>query len=297
MKTVKESLLFLRHLGCLVVDLSNVNGEAEALCAQLNAEGLVDGIVTPDCDAFLFGARCVYKDFSIGKEKSNGHATTRYTSDQIRENLGFERNKMIAFATLTGSDYAEGGVPNLGGKTAKKILDFYSNGECLDVLRGWLQGVPTPTINHDDADDYSTLSEKELRVCAEENGLKWTGKSKIVKVLQAIRERLKSCETPLEERSQAILSKKEASFLDKWKSRFLVHYAQLAERPNGPMPETALSVFDKIVAAYKHPNISGNPLASLISRFKGDGKEISDVWPRVEVSLFPNRHIKRCMKM
>lgn len=36
-------------------------GEAEALCAQLNKEGLVDAYITIDSDAFLFGADCVIK--------------------------------------------------------------------------------------------------------------------------------------------------------------------------------------------------------------------------------------------
>lgn len=37
------------------------NGEAEALCAQLNKDGHVDACITADSDAFLFGATCVIK--------------------------------------------------------------------------------------------------------------------------------------------------------------------------------------------------------------------------------------------
>ena len=33
-------------------------GEAEALCAQLTAEGLADAVVSPDGDALCFGAKC-----------------------------------------------------------------------------------------------------------------------------------------------------------------------------------------------------------------------------------------------
>lgn len=36
-------------------------GEAEAQCAWLDAAGLVDGVITDDNDAFLFGAQTVYR--------------------------------------------------------------------------------------------------------------------------------------------------------------------------------------------------------------------------------------------
>lgn len=40
-------------------------GEAEAMCAALNAEGYVQGVHTPDSDALLFGAERVYKELSL----------------------------------------------------------------------------------------------------------------------------------------------------------------------------------------------------------------------------------------
>lgn len=35
--------------------------EAEAQCSWLDAQGLVDGVVTDDNDAFLFGAKHIYR--------------------------------------------------------------------------------------------------------------------------------------------------------------------------------------------------------------------------------------------
>lgn len=43
-------------------------GEAEALCAQLNREGVVDACITADSDAFLFGAQCIIKRLQINSK-------------------------------------------------------------------------------------------------------------------------------------------------------------------------------------------------------------------------------------
>ena len=49
---------------CMAKDslgLVQAPGEAEAELASLNAQGLVDAIMTDDCDAFIFGARTLIK--------------------------------------------------------------------------------------------------------------------------------------------------------------------------------------------------------------------------------------------
>ncbi|GBM56731.1 Flap endonuclease GEN 1 [Araneus ventricosus] len=52
----------LKSLGVPCIKSS---GEAEAFCAFLCAKGIVDGVITNDNDAFLYGADTVYRDFSI----------------------------------------------------------------------------------------------------------------------------------------------------------------------------------------------------------------------------------------
>ena len=52
-------------LECLGIPWVQAAGEAEAMCAYLNASGYVDGCLTNDGDAFLYGAQTVYRNFSM----------------------------------------------------------------------------------------------------------------------------------------------------------------------------------------------------------------------------------------
>lgn len=52
-------------LECLGIPWVQAAGEAEAMCAYLNASGYVDGCLTNDGDAFLYGAQTVYRNFTM----------------------------------------------------------------------------------------------------------------------------------------------------------------------------------------------------------------------------------------
>ena len=52
-------------LECLGIVWVQAAGEAEAMCAYLNANGCVDGCLTNDGDAFLYGAQTVYRNFTM----------------------------------------------------------------------------------------------------------------------------------------------------------------------------------------------------------------------------------------
>uniref|UniRef100_A0A4W2CZI9 Flap endonuclease GEN homolog 1 n=1 Tax=Bos indicus x Bos taurus TaxID=30522 RepID=A0A4W2CZI9_BOBOX len=68
----------LDMLECLGIPWVQAAGEAEAMCAYLNASGYVDGCLTNDGDAFLYGAQTVYRNFTmntkgvpgVGKEQA-----------------------------------------------------------------------------------------------------------------------------------------------------------------------------------------------------------------------------------
>ncbi|KAK3518189.1 hypothetical protein QTP70_033885 [Hemibagrus guttatus] len=72
---LRECAEMLDYLGIPWVSAA---GEAEAMCAFLDAQGLVDGCITSDGDAFLYGAQTVYRNFNmntkgvpgVGKEQA-----------------------------------------------------------------------------------------------------------------------------------------------------------------------------------------------------------------------------------
>ena len=57
-----ECLTLIRALG---LEHATSQGEAEAMCAQLNAEGYVDAVIIEDSDVFCYGAKVVLQNFSL----------------------------------------------------------------------------------------------------------------------------------------------------------------------------------------------------------------------------------------
>ncbi|XP_063973946.1 uncharacterized protein LOC135160830 [Diachasmimorpha longicaudata] len=113
--------------------------EAEAQCAYLESINLTDGSITDDSDIWLFGAKCVYRNFF-----NNAKKVMQYSSKDIEHHFKLTRQQMIQLALLVGSDYTVG-IPGIGPVTAMEILaSFPANGD--DLLRGltnfsvWMRG-------------------------------------------------------------------------------------------------------------------------------------------------------------
>jgi DNA excision repair protein ERCC-5 len=102
--------------------------EAEAQCAELVSLGLVDGIVTDDSDIFLFGGTRVYKNMFNAAKFVECYLTT-----DLEKEYALDRQKLIRFAHLLGSDYTEG-IPGVGPVTALEILTEF---ETLEAFRDW----------------------------------------------------------------------------------------------------------------------------------------------------------------
>ncbi|XP_059608669.1 flap endonuclease GEN [Phlebotomus argentipes] len=115
-------------------------GEAEAFCAHLNRDGLVDGVVSQDSDCFAYGARKVYRNFSVAKQGSvaaSGGAVDVYDMEKIGPILDLGQNKIILMALLAGCDYCPEGVAGVGKDSVIKLISQYSDAEILQHVQNW----------------------------------------------------------------------------------------------------------------------------------------------------------------
>ncbi|XP_050235621.1 flap endonuclease GEN-like 1 [Mercurialis annua] len=149
LKCVKECVELLELLGMPVL---KANGEAEALCAQLNLEGLVDACITSDSDAFLFGAKCVIK--SIKPDSKEPFEC--YQMSDIETGLGLKRNHLVAIALLVGNDHDLNGVRGIGVDTALRFVQTFPDDEILNGLREIGKG------NADMVQDISKVKETDM---------------------------------------------------------------------------------------------------------------------------------------
>ncbi|OJD15246.1 hypothetical protein AJ78_04468 [Emergomyces pasteurianus Ep9510] len=116
--------------------------EAEAQCAELLSLGLVDGVVTDDSDIFLFGGTRVYKNMF-----NQAKFVECYLSSDLEKEYNLDRRKLIQFAHLLGSDYAEG-IPGVGPVTALEIITEFPT---LEDFRDWWSQVQMGATIPDDS--------------------------------------------------------------------------------------------------------------------------------------------------
>ncbi|KAK6260766.1 XPG [Theobroma cacao] len=126
-KCVDDCVELLELLGMPVL---KANGEAEALCAQLNKDGHVDACITADSDAFLFGATCVIKCLRPNSKEP----FECYNMSDIEAGLGVKRKHLIAISLLVGNDHDLNGVQGIGLDKALRFVQRFSEDEILNRL-------------------------------------------------------------------------------------------------------------------------------------------------------------------
>jgi len=177
----EECAKVLAYTGCQVI---HAEYEAEALCALLSMKGLVDGVITNDGDALVYGANCIYTNFTL--EGLNRSTIMRYDDADLRVifpssnekdddsndvasipqsstlTLAMSREDLVAFALLTGSDLAGEGVPHVGAKKALQFLHGCKKSmipECpLKIIRYWRE-----QRNNDEEDALE--SQRKCTIC------------------------------------------------------------------------------------------------------------------------------------
>ena len=94
-------------------------GEAEAECALLQREGIVDAVLSEDVDTLMFGSGLTIRNWS--PEKSGKTPTHVNVYDAVETKNGpsaLDRESMILVALMSGGDYVPEGIPGCGPKTA-----------------------------------------------------------------------------------------------------------------------------------------------------------------------------------
>ncbi|EDO03402.1 hypothetical protein SS1G_05883 [Sclerotinia sclerotiorum 1980 UF-70] len=96
-------------------------GEAEAECALLQREGVVDAVLSEDVDTLMFGSGLTFRSWSSEKKSGAGTPTHVNVYDAKATKAGrsgLDREGMILVALMSGGDYKTEGIPGCGVKVA-----------------------------------------------------------------------------------------------------------------------------------------------------------------------------------
>ncbi|CAH0698978.1 unnamed protein product [Spodoptera exigua] len=104
---------------------------------------VVDAVVSQDSDCFAYGARRVYRNFSVSNAAGGGAlqgSVDCYDADAMYNHNGFGRNKMVALALLCGCDYGVGAC----GSSTTTVVSFLHTIQEKDVVPRLLSWVTDP---------------------------------------------------------------------------------------------------------------------------------------------------------
>lgn len=96
-------------------------GEAEAECALLQREGIVDAVLSEDVDTIMFGCTRTLRNWSAEGRKGAQTPThvSVYDAAEMRQGeTGLGREGLVLVALMSGGDYITEGVPGCGVKVA-----------------------------------------------------------------------------------------------------------------------------------------------------------------------------------
>ena len=136
-KTLLELFRFPHH---------TAPGEAEAECAMLQKEGVVDAVLSEDVDTLMFGCTKSLRNWTAEGMRGNKEPThvNLYDAEGVKSETALDCEGMILVALMSGGDYIPAGVKGCGVKSAceaakagfGKELCRIAQGEC-DGLKAW----------------------------------------------------------------------------------------------------------------------------------------------------------------
>ena len=94
-------------------------GEAEAECALLQREGIVDAVLSEDVDTLMFGSGVTLRNWTSdsGSNKTPTHVNV-YKAEDTLKSSGLDGQGMVLVALMSGGDYIPEGIPGCGPKVA-----------------------------------------------------------------------------------------------------------------------------------------------------------------------------------
>ncbi|KAM6989289.1 putative flap endonuclease 1 homolog [Tautogolabrus adspersus] len=110
----KECVQLLKFLGVPVVQAPR---DAEALCAQLVREGIVDAVASEDMDTLPFGAKILIRQLNAKKDSE----VIEYSLTKLLEKLQISHKEFVDLCILLGCDYCEK-IAGLGPKRALTLI-------------------------------------------------------------------------------------------------------------------------------------------------------------------------------
>jgi holliday junction resolvase YEN1 len=105
----------LKHFG---YPMHSAPGEAEAECALLQREGIVDAVLSEDVDTLMFGSKVTIRNWSAQDKGKTPTHVNLYDSEKTKTDSGLDREGMILVALMSGGDYVPQGIPGCGPKIA-----------------------------------------------------------------------------------------------------------------------------------------------------------------------------------
>ncbi|KAK7746803.1 hypothetical protein SLS53_001991 [Cytospora paraplurivora] len=96
-------------------------GEAEAECALLQQQGVVDAVLSEDVDTIMFGCTLTLRNWSAEGSratKTPTHVSAYDVAELQQGQTGLDREGMVLVALMSGGDYIPEGVPGCGVKVA-----------------------------------------------------------------------------------------------------------------------------------------------------------------------------------